>query len=380
MQSRILAVFLGLGVAGCSGKDDKAADDTADTSDTGDTADSTDTADTTDTSDTSDTTDTSDTSDTSDTGDTGGTGNMSFSLAGEVTGTSLSLTYLNPSSVASGRLETGTQLLSVTVTTENPFYVVAGAPSDDLLVEIDPTGAPGMKVAYYLAALFIDTDANGAINGDETVVGLSHTWLVYATGTIGADYATQGLITGWNAGTFDADPATYVGPFGVQLAADLTTVDTLEIGGTFAASTSDTRLALVPNVVAGGGTVADLLYDEATSDTWTVTVDGIPADDHFEAEAGYSNAVALETPLVYTDDDADGGYTLGDTITAYACTDDGYLQVGYLPPPHSVASAMVLSQSGLKPGWFGKSLDGASGHPVGASVMADVTLDDTCGP
>ena len=174
-------------------------------------------------------------------------------------------------------------------------------------------------------------------------------WLFFSNISVpdlGVDY-------GWNALMVGVDQ--FVGPFEVPLGENLQPTDTISISGLVTSEEDniiEARLAAIPVTMFAGLPVADLVYDEALSRNWSLTVEGAPASDHLQNNQDFSASYALEYLAVYSDDNTNYSYDFSDEILTGVCRGDRSASLIYMGVPWDLAGAILYVFQGLTPGWF----------------------------
>lgn len=340
-----------------------------DTGDTGDTD--------TGTADTGDTADTSDTSETADTEDTGPPPDLGFDVDEGATGTTLTLTPLDMSSLGTETLIFGDTWLSAPIEGD-PALVYAGEPPASALVEVDPTEAPGMLVAMYVPALHADTDGDGLRSGDETYLALGMWWVAYVTGDIAPNFVAAGVVEGWNAVFVFSE----TGPqFGSAMATPLPTSllpdTTLTLAGTYTGDPDDVGLAAFPWNFLQGEPVEELLYDAPIEPNWSITLDGEPPADHFVFLEFLGAEGSLEIVASYADNNASGSYDGGDMPLNGPCYAGVPVGAVWWPGPTELMSALQLTMQGMRPGWLAFPM-GDGGGVLTEEQAQSLVIDDSC--
>ncbi|GDX79556.1 hypothetical protein LBMAG42_13670 [Deltaproteobacteria bacterium] len=349
-----------------------------DTGDTGHTGDTNDTAETGDTADTADTADTGDTGDTADTGDTGGPADLGFDLDGGWAGSTLTLTWLDASTLGTDSVVFGDVMFSADAGAD-PLLVSAGTPPASELLEADPEQAPGMMVAIYVPALHVDADGDGLLSGEETYVGAGATWPIYVTGVIPAQYTAMGVVDGWNAMyVFSGDEGPeFSDPMTIPLAANVAVNEELTLGGSFADDPDGMGLVVIPGTAFEGGGVDSWLYDGPLAAAWSIPLSGEPPAEHFSAMEGVGWA-AMELPVAYIDEGS-GSFGEGDIPTNAACF--GGVPVGaiWFPGPTDLMVALQFGMTGMGSGWVAMTTgDVGGGTVLTEAEAASLSIDATC--
>jgi hypothetical protein len=310
--------------------------------------------------------------------DTDRSGDLTFLIDGEITGTAITLSLFN---FGDQEPSVGDVMHAEAVTSATQTVTVAG-PADDDLQEIDPGQFPDLMAAYYIAAVHLDTDADTEIDLEEQVVGVGSHFVVYLE-NVPADLQAFGLDEGWNALAFvEGQDFPDIGDVeGVDLPLSLFPQDSVSIGGTYGGSydLDSTRFAAVAGPMLEGGSVSELLVDEAGAESWSWSVEGAPPEDHFmDVDGSYA---AIELPMAYLDNDESGSFTGGDTPTSVACKDGLPAVLWYSPGTSDVLYAWYASSFGLNFGWQALLIDDSEeGGPVflDESDRQSLAFDESC--
>jgi hypothetical protein len=311
-------------------------------------------------------------------GDTGEPADLVFELDGTWAGSTLTLSWVDPTTLGAQELVFGAPLLSAPAT-EAVLRVHAGAPPTADLTEMDPTDAPGLLMALYLPALHVDSDGDGVQGGAEPFVGAGLVWAVYLSGTVPADMAEAGIREGWNAIAVvsDGEPET-ADPMAIPLAASLVPAPDLTVGGRFGGDPDDARLMVLSGQIFGGGDDVGPLLDQALSDPWSLTVTGVPEAERVYEIPEMGMEAALEVPLAYADNNGSGAFEETEDALLYGACSEG-IPVGllWLPPPTELLTAFSLAQRAMAPGWMAVRM-GDTGGIVGPGDLNALAIDDTC--
>ena len=303
---------------------------------------------------------------------------FSFALSGDWDGTALTLNWLDFTAMGGGDLSFGRVAYAATVD-QDIIGVPFGVPPESELQEVDPTNAPGMKIAAYVPALHADLDGDVMHSAGETYTGVGLAWPVYVSGPVPEDLAAFGIVEGWNGMEFKSDgsPPAMNDITALPLSTNLTERTSITIGGSYAASTgSDAeRVALIPGALPSSPDT--VLYDGVLGDPWTISVDGAPPADHFTEMDGVGNA-ALELPLAYSDVDGSVSLTDGDAPIAYACWDSLPVGLLYVPGITDLVTAVSWTQYGLGAGWMAVPFDD-SVLPLTGDDLLSLSIDASCG-
>jgi hypothetical protein len=312
--------------------------------------------------------------------DTGAAGTpVTFSLDGAWEGTTLTLTWADAAEFFAGQFAFGdvahSSAASATVTVDLP------APEASALTEVDPTGNPGVKLAWLVPALHTDTDGDGLPSAEEGYAGAGLVWLMYAEGSPAGLPGLGGAVPGWNAVTVNVDarsPAEVGSLTAVPLRAGLELRSDITLSGSFAVDVAEgTRVAMVSRVALEGGAVTNrTVVDVAASSPFSLTVTGAPPEDHF-AVLGSGLSGAMEVGLVYVDQDESGGINRADQMLYGLCLEATPVGVIYFSNLPDLDFAVKQTALGNGAGWSGIEL-GGEGHLLQAGGLASVTAGPDC--
>lgn len=304
---------------------------------------------------------------------------LTFDIEGEYDGSAMELTWFLP---GDAELVLGDTIVSAEVTS-NPFELAAPVPASSDLMELDPTNAPGFYAALYLISLHEDSDGDH-VHQDEPYLGVSRVWMFYADGTIPEGYLQIGIRHGWNALVPDLEndvPPTVLSIDAIPIATNLVPVDEITFGGTYTGTpdVSSLRLALIPYVAFEGQNPGSLLYDEAMSAAWSISLQGAPPPQHV-VTGGDLNGVALEVPLTYVDVDGSGAFSTGDTGALAACYGGLTAAVWYYPQPTDLTTATYASLFGYGTGWAAFTVDANDQFAfLDETQRTSLVIEDGCG-
>ncbi len=289
---------------------------------------------------------------------------LTFDIDGEWAGTGMTLTWFHPEDGPDQELVVWEGAVG-----SDPFGMDPGEVPAEHIYEVDT----GLSIAMYIPGLFEDLDGDAAFDEDETYVGVGRYWPVWVDGEPPPEYADQGLVEGWNAAEldFDSDGDFTLGDItAIPIDASLWPTEELEIGGSYSgtAPAKTQRLALISGVAMEGGELEDLLYDEALTDPWSITVSGDAPESHWVEQDEFGLVMAWEYPMTYEDVDSSGGPSDGDLPTGFACYDDQAVVVYWMSPASNIETAFYYeyawSEYGWTPGWFAATVDTSSGDPM----------------
>ncbi len=310
--------------------------------------------------------------------DTTPEGDITFNLDGEWSGQMVTLTWFDIRSVTAETLAFG-ETLGTWAASADPLTVTPDAPAESEFIELDAKAAPGLMTAFYVPALFTDTDGDGLRAGSEPWTGVGSTYVVYVEGTIPAEYSASGVVAGWNDFTFTESGISSSPATAVPLATNLTPVDTLTFGGTWGASDLKTArygLALLPGSVFTGGAVESYVVDQVMTDPFTATVTGDPPLDHQQELDIPGSTGALEVPVAYFDITDDNVYASGDILAHGVCFDGSQVIVSWLAPPTSLGTAYTYAATGRVVGWGIYSA--GTGEALTGIEAAGLEITDSC--
>ena len=247
------------------------------------------------------------------------------------------------------------RVLSSELTNETTFTFGVETPEDSELDAI----IPGADTLMGLWAPFLFEDSNGddEYNEGEAIAGFSMTWLVYST----ADIPEYTVSSGWGAleMTFTEEPPTAGDITNIPLAANLQAANSITIGGSYDTSLGDRRIAIA--AAATFESTFETMEDIVASDPWTLTLSGVPAENHF-MDLDSATAMAMGVGLVYEDFNGSGAFELDDLYNPNAFTPsicyDGMGGMGLQPvsivysqAPTDMLTAMYSGMYGLGVGW-----------------------------
>jgi hypothetical protein len=140
---------------------------------------------------------------------------------------------------------------------------------------------------------------------------------------------------------------------------------------------AEAHVALVSAPALYGIEVATMLADVALAGdvNWELSHSGEPPPDHFIDVDADGDPEAIEVPIAYTDDDASGAYSSGDTQLGAACVDGVPIGALWLVAPGDITEVLYLESVGVSLGWVLVPLgEGSEGI-----VSADDALHSTAG-
>ena len=297
-----------------------------------------------------------------------------FLLQGEAVGTSLDVVWFNPGDDLTNA-NFGGALAHVEVDSTKVELEV-GAPDPSLLLEVDPVGAPGLMLAFFIPML---------IQSDGTYLAAGLDMPTWIEGPIPAEIAGIGLVDGWNVLHFGEDGAEpeLGDPLAINLPVNLSPRLSISVSGTSVAPPGeDAGLVLAPAQIFDGGFVDSYLFDEPLSDSWEIAVSGEPPEDHLVDDADLPPGSAYELPVAYRDADGVPGFTSGDTPVSLACADSTVAALLWIGPPMEPAFALYMASAELAPGWVALGIPGGDAPPEFRDEEAANSLvigSDGCG-
>ncbi len=325
-----------------------------------------------------------DTNDSTETGDSGAppSGELGFTLEGESTGMALLFSRLEWT-------DTGTEF--------GDNLLVMDAASDLTTVAMPAIGESSYTAAFpentedvgawFLPALFNDTDASLTHDSGESIAGLGPAVLLYLPNTPSEDLSTRGYGQGWNALDYLALISDAGEKFhslsAVPLAANLAGLRAATVGGDYAGSgaSEGLRLAVVPRNY-GDLKKPVLAYDEElqlVDGAFSLTMDMVPPGDHVVESTKGALANAIEHMRFYMDSDESGGFTADDEVLYGACATNGRAFFQYLPLCGNLPTANSYLIFQVKPGWRTQVLvEGKEPSPLSAKEALELFILDNC--
>ena len=233
-----------------------------------------------------------------------------------------------------------------------------------------------------------EQDDVGALSGGLAYVGISDVLPTYVEGELNSIAQSMGLSTGWQL--FAHEPGKT--SFNLMDESDDDVISVTDTAITFAMSTNlspaDSNTITIGGVETGRAdgesySVGLLPYRWAESDAsatayaelyfaadgtedWLLQVNGNPDEDHyipaaqvlvddeFDSCCQKDIPVAVEIPVVYTDENGDGLYTYGEEVLGGLCKDDYMVILLQQPPPTHLWAAEWYHAQGSLPGWTGR--------------------------
>lgn len=301
-------------------------------------------------------------------------------LPGEETeGTTLTLTWVEPSSLHHANYVLGDVLLSLPVAPEVVFDLHAPDPS--LMVEVDPEGHPGVTAAYFVPALHIDTDGDGLPSEGESYLGVGKTWLLYVNGSPSGIEDLPNALRGWNAMEVDLETGIAEATWDLDdllIMATLWERPNVSLEGTWSEEVPrGTGLVFRSLVEAQGGAVElPVVADQRAESPFRLPARGPPPDDHF-ADLKPGVPAAIEVGEAYTDVDGDGAFTANDIPLHGVCSEGTPMGLAYLPTVPSLLLAIKLVGIGNPAGWSAVSLE-ENPRLVSNSVLTGLSVGSDC--
>lgn len=257
----------------------------------------------------------------------------------------------------------------------------APAPAASTFWEIDPTRHPRLMGVSARLTIFADDDGDGAHGAGEAYLGLARGPLWFLGTDIPAEDAELGFVPGWNLAvpTEDGTSHTPGDLTAVVIETAYTVHDSVTISGAVVDADPDARLAVVPYVAFDGGSVTSLVYDEAVTTPFTLTVSGAPPSDHAtEPQPGL--VVAAEQPVPYLDSDRSGGWTDGDAKAGVLCIGAYEIALYWYEPATTLDTFWALASSGGTPGWTVLSIAENDLVPVPDKGLVNASIVPACAP
>ena len=247
--------------------------------------------------------------------------------------------------------------LSPDITNETTFTFGVETPEDSELAAIIPETST--LIGFWAPFLFNDSNGDDEYTEGEAITGFSMTWLVYST----MDVPEFNVTSGWGAieMTFTEAPPTPGDITNMPLTANLQAAESLTFGGTYDSSLGNRRIAI--GASATFETTFETMADIDASDPWTLTLEGVPPDNHFLADDGSDTTpMALGTGFVYEDLNGSGAFEVEDlynsTSGIYSICYDTMgnmapqpVSIVYSREPTDFTTAMYYGMYGLGVGW-----------------------------
>ena len=275
---------------------------------------------------------------------------------------------------------TDNQIVSAELGTETSFTIGVETPDDEELSAFIPENDTliGMWAPY----LFQDSNGDNTHNEGETIGGIGKTWLVYAK----ADIPGYTITEGWSAieMTFTEDPPIARDLENVQLDANLIP-GPITIGGSYDTTLGDRRIAIVAATTFESGQL-ETMFDEVATDPWSLTLSGIPADNHFSQEDDFQGA--LGAAIVYEDRNNNGtfeGTDLQGQSTPITICFDGMggmeprtVTILYYPAVTNPIDALNASVYGMGTGWIIMANDDSQPYFPSPDEYNNLFIDANC--
>jgi hypothetical protein len=176
----------------------------------------------------------------------------------------------------------------------------------------------------------------------------------------------------------------------IPIAADLWPAESIEIGGSYGGSApiGSQRLTLISGVAMEGGDIEDLLFDDALTDPWAISVSGEAPESHRIEQDEFGLTMAWEYPFTYADNDGSGGPSEGDMPMSFTCLGLDYVLLYWMAPATTVEAAFTYAYSwstyGWTPGWFAAGVDARAPEPMPyalePSEYGNLELSEACSP
>ncbi len=304
---------------------------------------------------------------------------VTFTMSGQYTDTTLTLTQITPSD--EGFTFAESPVISRSVTDAS---MTIGIPTPDKKDLVPVEGFEELSIAMLLPAL----------SDGETYVGVAEQWPAYVVGKIPAKLEDIGLTEGWNmmVYAFDSDET----PFSIQALSEINMNtnlypnNSITLGGTYAGNfdVEDLRISTMSFAEFEGGSVSSPLVDQSMNDPWTVEISSAPDADHFITDKESGLTVAGAMVVSYIDNDGNDSFSLSaDTIDGQTCTrhSGGQLvALMYYPGFDSLELSLAWVINGMTTGWSAVKIDELKGSEDGESAtvegknLLDLVLGGDC--
>jgi hypothetical protein len=131
------------------------------------------------------------------------------------------------------------------------------------------------------------------------------------------------------------------------------------------------------------GLPADHVLDDtdgvASDGLWRASIHEPPPDDHLLGGKGKGTAIAVEIPLAYEHVNRNGMYDSEDIVAGYACYDDVFTALLYLPRVTDIDVAWWLASLDLHLGWLiGQNLESMTPTFLTEDEALDLVLSPDC--
>jgi len=265
------------------------------------------------------------------------------------------------------------------------FALAVDGPDDRWLwsLDDDTIGMVALPFAY------IDDDENGVHTPEEQYVGLAPEGALYIEGEPSDAFVERGFGSGWNSLAVDIETGELtVHPGGVEqltLSPQLIPQDRFVMDVQLAMEGDGLRVAMVPGTVLSGEVSGPIVFDQAATEQVQVPVDGPAPDEHLQ-DAGADGTqyrdwrYSVESLLVYADDNASGGFDLGDSIAGSLCAMGSQARLQHTSEPDKAFEALHLAANQIIPAWslYVEGADG--GRYVRLDDAGPLTLASNCSP
>jgi len=309
---------------------------------------------------------------------------LTFTIEGEYAGTAMELTWFNAGDEV---FEVGDTIGTASVDDATVTMSVPDPAPEDMFVLDD--SVPEMTGALYMPALHVDDDADGEHDSDEIYVGAGPTWVAFLQG-VTPEYEHIGFVDGWNAIIVDlgggGGPPEVGSIDDIPVEASLWPQEDITIGGTFGGPIVPTEMGYALTSYMWFHTqTLDHTVDETVpvgdDASWSVTIEGPPAEDHFFAVEWYQEEIALELGIAYQDDDGSGAFSLADDHLGYPCYDGDYVMMLYLPGFTTLDYAISMQMQGLHAGWVPMAgIDAPEPSFLDETQVQSLELSHDCDP
>ena len=232
----------------------------------------------------------------------------------------------------------------------NVTTVTLAPPSSDALTSLDEA-QPSFRGVFYVTGVFGDVNEDGAKDDEEVFLGAGPPVVAWLEG-VPSEYASIGLQDGWNPLIMSEDPPKRLPDDEVELALNLSVGPPIELRGKVEEGfpRDNRRVALIPERLLDGWEVGSLLYDEALSETFEMTLADPPPLDHSDPTGGVPG-LAMEIPMTYYDRDRNGNLSRGDSEFTPMCLDSEPVVALWVPQPFDIGIAWSFVQYEVQPGW-----------------------------
>jgi hypothetical protein len=243
----------------------------------------------------------------------------------------------------------------------------------------------GIGAGLYTVALRRDEDGDGAVGGEEPIVGVSEVALLYLSmePEEGSDY--WGLPQGWTAlGLFVGnEESTYIADIdAIGIDQNLQSQDELTIAGDSDVPDGPLDLFRVSAIPADVDYTAEvmshLIFDEKLESSWEATISGEPHPAHLSNPED-SIVAAMELPVAYADVDESESLDLAvDSILHHICHEGRPVVVFWIPEVRDLAWGIQLMSSDVDIGWSAWALAGEEAVPLSSEQGTALSANSAC--